>query len=72
MSNKQEVLDKILELHKDTIQEQVKDMFLDYLVFGTTRFEMHADGVKEVPDECPFCPPDDKCNKPWCPYTKEE
>lgn len=25
-----------------------------------------------VNGECPFCPPKDPCNKPHCPYTKEE
>lgn len=38
-----------------------------------TKIEVHPDGVKEVEDdECPVCPPDDKCGRPWCPYTKEE
>lgn len=34
-----------------------------------TKFEMHADGVKEL-DECPFCTV--PCNEPHCPYTKDE
>lgn len=34
------------------------------------KFEMHADGVKEVPEECPFC--DVPCQMPDCPYTEEE
>lgn len=33
-------------------------------------FEMHADGVKEVTEECPFC--DEPCEQPHCPYTEEE
>lgn len=35
-----------------------------------TKLEFHADGVKEVPDECPFCV--EPCNEPHCPYTEEE
>lgn len=38
-------------------------------------YEIHADGVKEVNEdelskECPFC--EVPCERPWCPYTKEE
>lgn len=25
-----------------------------------------------VNGECPFCPPNNKCNEPHCPYTKKE
>ena len=39
-------------------------------MFGKTKIEVHPDGVKEVPDECPFC--DIPCDEPHCPYTKEE
>lgn len=40
--------------------------------FGSTKtiFEMHADGVKEVIEECPFC--EEPCEEPHCPYTEEE
>jgi hypothetical protein len=35
-----------------------------------TKLEVHADGVKEVTEECPFCE-DDPCNEPHCPYTEK-
>ena len=38
---------------------------------GTVYYEMHADGVKEVREECPFCKPS-FCEMPHCPYTEEE
>jgi hypothetical protein len=38
---------------------------------STVRYEMHADGVREL-DECPFCPPKEPCQEPHCPYTKDE
>lgn len=41
-----------------------------YKKFCKIKIEVHADGVKEVPDECPFC--DIPCKEPHCPYTKEE
>jgi hypothetical protein len=34
------------------------------------RIEVHADGVKEIPEECPFC--EVPCNEPHCAYTEEE
>jgi len=53
-----------------------------------TYYEIHADGVKEISQEemdkliamgadlmvndCPFCPIDNPCNQPHCPYTKEK
>lgn len=36
------------------------------------KYEMHADGVKEVDDDCPFCAPEPNCDEPFCPYTKDE
>lgn len=33
-------------------------------------YEIHADGVKEVEEECPFC--DEPCEQPHCPYTEKE
>lgn len=35
-----------------------------------TKLEVHADGVKEVTEECPFC--DEPCEQPHCPYTEEK
>lgn len=39
-------------------------------IYKKTKIEVHPDGVKEVPDECPFC--DKPCEEPHCPYTEEE
>lgn len=33
------------------------------------RYEMHADGVREIEEECPFC--EEPCNTDWCPYTEK-
>ena len=65
----QEVLDKILESCQDEIERAVKKSFYDYIIYGESIYEMHADGLKEV---CKFCPPDEQCGRPWCPYTEEE
>jgi hypothetical protein len=53
---------KLHKLLSNLIPEGVKLMPM-------TKFEMHADGVKEL-DECPFCTV--PCNEPHCPYTKDE
>ena len=57
-----EIEENLIRL-KNKYPEALKDIEI--------RYEIHADGVKEVREECPFCKPD-HCDEPHCPYTEEE
>lgn len=53
-------------------EETVKKNMDNYkAMFGKTKLEVHADGVKEVREQCPFCKPS-WCDTPHCPYTPKE